>query len=201
MNCSRKNRTRQTAQYASHEHVKRAFTANLHGLCQLSFLLTGNDEKAEQCFVAGLEDSVTANNVFKEWVHFWARRAIVENAVRILQPHPEVVGSSIPATSKLPSIHDGHFALESVLALGDFERFVFVLSVLEKYSEHECAVFLGCSPQEIRNAQSRALEQLAKPIYAASSDEVFGDVAAGPTGPGSGRSFIRGTKAAANARR
>ena len=165
MNCSRNNRTRQTDQYGSHDHVESVFAADLHGLYQLSFLLTGNHEEAEQCFVAGLEDSVTANNVFREWVHVWAKRAIIENAVRILRPHPEVANSSITATSKLPSIHNGHFALESLLALGDFERFVFVLSVLEKYSEHESAVFLGCSLPEIRNAQSKALEQIAAPIY------------------------------------
>jgi len=55
----------------------------------------------------------------------------------------------------------GHFDLETVLGLGDFERFVFVMSVLENYSHHECALLLGCSVFEIRQARLRALEELA----------------------------------------
>jgi DNA-directed RNA polymerase specialized sigma24 family protein len=51
--------------------------------------------------------------------------------------------------------------MDAVLRLADFERFVFVMSVLEHYSEHDCALLLGCSDREIREGRSRALKELA----------------------------------------
>jgi DNA-directed RNA polymerase specialized sigma24 family protein len=45
--------------------------------------------------------------------------------------------------------------------LPDFVRFVFVLSVLEQYTEHDCAQLLGCSLKEIQSARIRALELIA----------------------------------------
>jgi hypothetical protein len=35
---------------------------------------------------------------------------------------------------------DGHFEMDTVLRLAEFERFVFVMSVLEHYSEHDCSL-------------------------------------------------------------
>lgn len=43
----------------------------------------------------------------------------------------------------------------------DFERFVFVLCVLERYREHECALLLGCSDSEVREARAQAIGQFA----------------------------------------
>jgi hypothetical protein len=34
---------------------------------------------------------------------------------------------------------DGYFEMDTVLRLAEFERFVFVMSVLEHYSEHDCS--------------------------------------------------------------
>jgi DNA-directed RNA polymerase specialized sigma24 family protein len=49
----------------------------------------------------------------------------------------------------------------AVLGLADFERFVFVLCVLERYREHECALLLNCSASEVREARTQAIEELA----------------------------------------
>lgn len=144
-----------SSEYASREDICGVFTENLNNLYQLSLVLTGDPEKAEQCFVAGLDDAVEANNVFKECAHSWAKRAIIENAIHALQPHPGDSKSSIPPAPQQGSVMD------SLLALEDFERLVFVMSVLERYSEKECSVLLGCSLQDIRTARLRALEQLA----------------------------------------
>jgi DNA-directed RNA polymerase specialized sigma24 family protein len=51
--------------------------------------------------------------------------------------------------------------MNAVLRLADFERFVFVMSVLEHHSEHDCALLLGCSATEIREGRTRALKELA----------------------------------------
>ena len=52
--------------------------------------------------------------------------------------------------------------MDSVLGLADFERFVFVLCVLERYRDHECALLLGCSASEVREARTQAIEELAQ---------------------------------------
>ena len=54
----------------------------------------------------------------------------------------------------------GPFA--NVLALEDFERFVYVLSVLQGYADWECSVLLKSSPQEIEQTRSRARQHMAE---------------------------------------
>ena len=150
--------------YATATDFCAVFKAHSDDLYQLAFLLTADHEKAEQCFVAGLEDSVTENHVFKDWAHSWAKRAILRNAIRELRPRPSASSSSRAHASHIslvPSDGNGHFDAGAILALERFERFVFVMSALEHYSEHECSLLLGCAPREIREARSRALTQLA----------------------------------------
>jgi len=150
--------------YATATDFCAVFKAHSDDLYQLAFLLTADHEKAEQCFVAGLEDSVTENHVFKDWAHSWAKRAILRNAIRELKPRPSAGLSSrghARHTSPVPSAGGGHFDAGAILGLEKFERFAFVISVLEQYSEHECSLLLGCAPWDIREARSRALTQLA----------------------------------------
>jgi DNA-directed RNA polymerase specialized sigma24 family protein len=136
----------------------------MRGLYQLSFLLTGDPEKGERCFVTGMEDCAKENRVFREWARTWAKRVIVQNAIRELQPRP----SHSDSFAQLPtafSHKEGpieRFDVDAVLGLADFERFVFVLCVLERYREHECALLLGCSASEVREARSQAIQELAK---------------------------------------
>jgi hypothetical protein len=151
--------------FATHEDFIKVFHDDMNGLYQLSILLTGDHEKAEKCFVAGIEDCVKENRVFREWARSWAKRIIVANAIRELKPRPSLLSSSPTATvfshSDQSSGSGGHFDLETVLGLGNFERFVFVMSVLENYSHHECALLLGCSVLEIRRGRIHSLEELA----------------------------------------
>lgn len=158
-------------QYAAVEDFCSVFMKNMDRLYLLSLLLTGDHEKAEQTFVAGLEDSVEANTVFRHWAHSWAKRAIIQNAIRALQPRPGCTIAPSPVSarlqnSQLAKLDD--FPFSRVLALEDFERFIFVMSVLERYSDHECALLLGCSLQEIQNARGQALQHIAAPIRSGS---------------------------------
>jgi DNA-directed RNA polymerase specialized sigma24 family protein len=151
--------------YASCEDFPRIFSEESNGLYQLSFLLTGDPEKAERCFVSGFEDCATGNAVFHEWAHSWAKRTIIQNAIEESKPRPRHSNSPLSAT--IPDIDqpssgpDGHFEIDAVLGLEDFERFVFVISVLEHYSEHDCTLLLGCSVQQFREARTRALRRIA----------------------------------------
>ena len=152
--------------YASCEDFRRIFEEDLHGLYQLAFLLTGDHQKAELCFVVGLEDCAKESRVFREWARTWAKRVIVKKAIRELHPRSSHCNSPtyVPMIfSTKPELNGsgGHFDADAVSGLADFDRFVFVLCVLERYREHECALLLGCSDSEVREARTQAIEQLA----------------------------------------
>src|SRR5258708_21764370 len=172
--------------YATREEFLKILDEDMNGLYQLSFLLTGDHQTAERCFVAGIEDCVKENRVFREWARVWAKRVIVKNAIRELNPRRSHSNSSallrtVFSHNQLSSGPIGHFDLEAVLGLADFERFVFVLCVLESYREHECALLLGCSASEVRDARTRAIEELATSGEVASSryeDRKLGQLAA-----------------------
>jgi hypothetical protein len=151
------------AEYTVAGDFCRIFSENTNGLYWLSFLLTGDSAKAEQCFVSGLEDCLDANRVFRDWAESWARRTIIQNAIRVMQPAPEraAVTSAWMSGSVVGEHGDQKVPLADLLRLKTFERFVFVMSVLERYSDQECKTLLGCSRHDIVMARSQALKQMA----------------------------------------
>ncbi len=151
-------------QYASREHFRRVFVEDTNGLYRLSLLLTRDSVKAEQCLVGGLEDCVAGNLVFREWARSWAKRAVIQNAIRKLNPRPRRSSPASPSVfadiDQLSSGPGKYFEIDAVLKLEDHERFVFVMSVLEHYSERDCALLLGWSVREVREALTRALQEM-----------------------------------------
>jgi DNA-directed RNA polymerase specialized sigma24 family protein len=147
------------------EDFRNVFTEEMNKLHLLALLLTGDEGKAEQCFVAGIEDSVRSNSVFRDWAHSWAKRTIIKNAIEAIQPRSGVPGgfsrTTLHKKRTLPSSSALHVELQRVLTLEDLDRFVFVMSVLEGYSEKECSLLLGCSPGEVHDARTRALDYIA----------------------------------------
>lgn len=155
--------------YTSTEDFCRVFQEDMNGLYLLSLLLTADREKAEQCFVSGLEDSVEGSPVFKEWARSWARRAIIQNAVRAINPQPKATNAPKSALvnrsdKNLPATQ--HAGMAAILALEPFERFVYVMTVLERYSDHECSILLGCPRREVPGARIRAVLQLGGTLAA-----------------------------------
>jgi hypothetical protein len=150
--------------YASSDDFRRVFDQDMNSLYLLLFLLTADRDKAEQCFVAGLEDAVEGSNpVFKEWARSWARRVMIINAVRAINPLPmEENGgaSSVPVSSNGKTPPVGQVEIAAVLALEPFERFVYVMTVLERYSDQDCSLLLGCARRDMVAARTRAFEQI-----------------------------------------
>ena len=146
--------------YASSDDFCRIFYEGTDELYQLSFLLTADHKEAEQCFVFGLENSVKGNRVFKEWARSWARRAIIQNAVRVVNPHPTAkdAPAEVNSSGKTPVAEPAEIA--AILELAPFERFVYVMSVLERYSDQDCSVLLGCMRRDVIAARTRALQQI-----------------------------------------
>lgn len=133
----------------------RIFAEDMDSLYLLGYLLTADAEKAEQCFVAGIGDCVEGNAVFKEWARSWARRAIVQQAIRLAGPAISEGASSNGRAEREIEPH-----LRAVLDLNSMERFVFVMSVLEGYSYQDCSILLGYSRQAVVDARTRAIDRL-----------------------------------------
>ncbi len=154
------------ATYAARKDFCRIFAEDQTSLYLLSLVLTANSEKGEQCFVAGLEDSIHGNPVFKEWARSWSKRMIIKNAIRLISPAPGQIAPGQIGTTQLVSDQqvlapDMGGVLTAVLRLAPFERFAFVMSTLEGYSMQECSILLNCTKQEVAEAQGRALQRLA----------------------------------------
>jgi hypothetical protein len=145
--------------YATSAEFCRVFEDEMDHLYLLSLLLTANPEVAEKCFVRGLEDSKSGNPVFKEWARSWARRRIITNAIAMIRPRPErgSGGSRDVGSREIKGLPP---ELAAVVSLQAFDRFVFVMSVLEGYPEHDVKLFLGCSNADLIQARARALEQI-----------------------------------------
>ena len=146
--------------YATQDEFCRIFAEDDNALYLLSLLLTADASKAEQCFVAGLEDSVQGNRVFKEWVRSWSRRMIIKNAIRMISPAPGQVNGAPHVSDSDAVALDLDSALTSVLQLAPLERFVFVMSVLEGYSIQECSILLNCTKQDVAVAQAQAFQHV-----------------------------------------
>ena len=159
-----RNRTgaKAPAGYTTASDFCQLFKEGMRGLYALSLFLTADSEQAERSFVAGLDDCINGNPVFRNWAYAWSRRSIIMNAIRaVFSPG----GANLPAsTAFAPSdwnlVADGPLA--AVIQLQPLERFVFVMSLLEGYSDHECSVLLNRSRREIVAARTLALEHLAE---------------------------------------
>jgi hypothetical protein len=154
----RRDRTAEAA-YATRADFCRIFQQEMKPFYLLAFMLTANHTRAEQCYGAGIADAVDGNPVFREWAQSWSRRLIIKNAIQTLAP---VSSHSEPARDLWYG--DGSAAgltIDAVTRLAPLERCVFVMSVLEQYSDVECAALLSCTRQDIAHARTRAFQSLA----------------------------------------
>ena len=158
---------RRADEHASADDVRSVFVEHVSSLYKLSFLLTGNRDDAERCFVAAIDDTVEGIRVRvpKHSVRSRAKRAIVQQAVRVLKPRPEEKSDGMPVLGTISDrdyLPSGRQAvIHRVLSLRVFERFVFVLCLLERHSVEECAQLLNCDVQEVLGGRMRALVSIA----------------------------------------
>ena len=147
--------------YATPGEFCRIFSQDMNGLYLLGLLLTGEEALAEQCFGLSLDDAISGGPVFKEWARSWARRTVVRTAIRLLSPKP-ATSVEIPARSLVSGL-EARFEtpLDALFEMPAFDRFVFIITVLEKMREHECCLWLGCSLRDVVSAKRRVLEALA----------------------------------------
>ena len=159
-------------EYATRSDFCRIFIEQMNSLYLLSMLLTADPQKAEKCFILGFDDSMNNNSVFKERANLWAKRCIILHAIRLLCPRPsdetELNQATLPQlVGDVPAEVRAYPKFARIVKLDSFERFVFIMSVLEKYSDQECSLLLSCFRRDVINARTAAIRCLTSVVIAA----------------------------------
>jgi DNA-directed RNA polymerase specialized sigma24 family protein len=162
MLATRKAINHEPFRYAKHADFCRIFEKDMSRLYLLSLLLTGNHSLAEKCFVRGFDDSLSSNPVFADWAESWAVRKIVQNAIEIIHPRSDNRNPNLTPDRDHEHAMTEPSEVAQILTLPAFERFAFVLSVLERYSDQECAPLLDCTVNELVEARIHAMQNLGK---------------------------------------
>ena len=141
--------------YATPADFCGAFANDTDSLYLLAFLLTTNHEDAEDCFVAAVDQAFKPNTVFKDWAVSWIRRILIMRAIAT------IFGRSNQEKRRPDRWYEGQneigLTIDAITLLSDRDRFVFIMSVLERYSVHECSLLLGCPPGIVIESRTRAL--------------------------------------------
>jgi hypothetical protein len=146
--------------YATAASFIEIYNEEMHSLFLLSILLTADLEKAEQCFVGALEECLDGVDVFMEWARLWARRAIIKRAIKLVNPVPEQPKRQPSNGIQWHSTPVNDNLIGAIFTLGAFERFVFVVSLLERQSDEDCSALLSCRRRDIQLARVQALKRL-----------------------------------------
>jgi hypothetical protein len=125
----------------------------------LSFLLTADHDKAEQCLLSTIGEGPEGIGVFVDWTRLWARRAVIKKAIDLIVPAPEHADDVSRISLTEPARWADNIPFAAILLLDAFERFVFVMSILEGQSDEECAILLRCSRRDVMMARVLALQR------------------------------------------
>jgi hypothetical protein len=146
---------------ADRTDFRKILTDEMHSLYLLSFLLTADLDKAEQCFFSGMRECEEEIGVFMPWAQTRARRTILKRAIWMIMPTLDRADDFSFAFLKGSAVCGETNLVDMIVGLGAFERFVYVMSVLEKQSDDDCSTLLGCSRRDVIIARTLVLERLA----------------------------------------
>jgi hypothetical protein len=147
--------------YAKHDDFYGVFEQDMKPLYMLAFALTANHKESEQCFVSTVDEAFKEQTVFKEWVRSWVKRRLIENAIENVSCVTVRDGQKRDLWSATRHEKEKPCEIDTVTQLPSFERSVFVMSILERYSDWDCSVLLECSMKKVAEARIGALLQLA----------------------------------------
>ena len=147
--------------YAAGTEVWNILTDEMHRLYLLSFLLTADLDKAGRCFFSGMGECEEEIGAFMAWAQARAQRKILKHAIWMIMPAPGRTDDFSVAPHKRSAASGKTNLLGAILGLNAFERFVYVMSVLEKQSDDVCSTLLTCSRRDVMIARALALERLA----------------------------------------
>jgi hypothetical protein len=147
------------ADYAKHADFCDIFRNDATPLYLLAFLLTTNHKESAQCFVSTVEEVLKGQAVFKEWARSWVRRRLIENAIAMVSPASTRNGQKRDLWGAGQHETQQECEIGTVTKLDAFERFVFVMSILERYSNWDCSLLLGCTVNKVAQARMNALRR------------------------------------------
>jgi DNA-directed RNA polymerase specialized sigma24 family protein len=146
--------------YANRADFCEVFEKEMKPLYLLAFLLTANHQQAEQCFAYTVEEALTEQAVFKEWARSWVKRTLIEKAIEVVSPVSNRSREKRDLWGAGSNEAPGQDQIDVVTKLAPLERFVFVMSILERHSHSDCALLLGCSTNKVAEARTRSLRLL-----------------------------------------
>jgi hypothetical protein len=148
------------AEYAKHADFCDALKNDTEPLYRLAFLLTANHKESEQCFVSTVDQAFDEQTVFKEWASPWIKRRLIETAIEIVSPASSRNGQKRDLWDAGQHDTQRECEIDAVTNLDPLERFVFVMSILERHSNWDCALLLGCSMNRVAHARMSAVRRL-----------------------------------------
>lgn len=153
--------------YATADYFQRLFKREMTDLSRLSLHLTADAEKAEKCLILAMRECFANGTVSRGWALVWARRTVVRNAIHLVLGTENSIPNDVCSEAG-PDFHlqPRKYRVEAlqesgaILALPDFDRLVFVICVLERYSILDCALLLRRSPKDVNNARMQAINRV-----------------------------------------
>jgi DNA-directed RNA polymerase specialized sigma24 family protein len=147
--------------YASRADFCEVLERDLKPLYLLAFLLTADHNKAEQCFIATVEQALDRPAVFKEFARSWIKRSLINRAIGVVCPTSASSTEIRDLWTTRESSAGGEDEINAVTQFPPLERFVFVMSILESYSDWECSLLIGCTTKDVAEARRRALRKIS----------------------------------------
>jgi DNA-directed RNA polymerase specialized sigma24 family protein len=148
------------AGYANPADFSELLERNLKPLYLLAFLLTANHRDAERCISMTAEECLGEQAVFKEWAQSWIKRSLIKNVIGVVSPASSRRCEKRDFWSVEQNRAERSDEINAVTQLPHLEPFVFVMSILERYSDCECSVLLGCSIKKVAQSRMRGVRRL-----------------------------------------
>jgi DNA-directed RNA polymerase specialized sigma24 family protein len=151
------------AQYAQPFDFCQAFDKDMKSLFLLAFLLTGNRDVALQCFAETVEAATKSGSVFRASIGRWIKRCMIKTAIRTVFAGSNSANESRKQSTGMRGDPELQDVIATVTSFERSERFVFVMAILEGYSDRDCSLLLNCSTEQVIQLKNRALHRL--PTY------------------------------------
>jgi hypothetical protein len=148
--------------YATASDFADIFSSDMESLFRLGLLLTANLSGAERCLLVALDLCTDGAMVLRQWAPSWARRSVIKSAIKIMSPINADEWNLSQDGHEKDAKSAARNVLDEVRHLSIFDRFVFVMSTLERFPKRECSVLLNSTHHDIVAARIRAVRQLAK---------------------------------------
>jgi hypothetical protein len=154
-------------EFATADDFQQLFASDMADLFRLAYLLTADAEEAELCLILTIRECMASSSVFRWWLPVWTRNALIRNALRIVTGSPARCLGKMAHDRMLSAIRrsqqsamDALDQSPAILQLSDLDRLVYVICLVEHYPIGDCAMLLGRSRQEVREAKERAVRQV-----------------------------------------